>query len=59
MVLYAIVVVALLAIGVFRLDELFARKKRPRGESRVSSRRFNQPEGALRDPDGKLSKKAR
>jgi len=59
MILYGIVVVALLAIGIFRLDELFARKKRPATRSRTSSRQFNRPGGALTDPDGKLSKKPR
>ena len=55
-ILYAIVVVALLGIGVFRLDELFARKKRPVSRSKTSTRQFNRPGGALTDPDGKLSK---
>lgn len=50
---FAAVAVMLLVVGVFRLDEVLARKKRRRkGPQLVTGRRLQQPGGRLADPHG-------
>ncbi len=57
---FAVVAVVLLAVGVFRLDEVITRRKKPaESGERVSNRRFHHADNVLTDPDGRPSTKIR
>ncbi len=59
MIIFAVIAIGLLVVGIFRLDQLFMKKPRASAGSRRSTRRFNNPERGLTDPDGRPSRKKR